>query len=288
MSKFDTINQENADVKLSLHSVILGQPLSFEDLLALAAKLGYEGVDAGFDYALNNDPGAYLELCAKHNVYGSIWGHGVEWRKDEDTFRAGMEQLPGRARLAAEVNCTRTTDWIMPAVEGDAQEALGIWKRRWADIARVIGEHGHRLGLEWVGPQHLREGKTPTVWRMDQLLEIEDEIGAPNLGLLVDSFHWFNAEHTVAALEALPAEKVVHVHLNDAPDRPLADQRDPERLTPGEGIIDLVGFLSALKKIGYADYMGVEIFSADLKAMPVEQAAGHVKRACDALLAQVR
>ena len=39
-------------MKLSLHTVILGRPLSFEELLALAQKLGYEGVDAGFDAAM--------------------------------------------------------------------------------------------------------------------------------------------------------------------------------------------------------------------------------------------
>jgi len=262
--------------------------MSFEELLALASKLGYEGVDAGFEVALSEGPPAYLDLCGKYGVFGSIWGHGVEWRKDEETFRAGMEGLAARAAVAANIANDRTCDWIPPAVEGDAQEALSTWKRRWGQIAQVLADHGSRLGLEWVGPQHIREGKNATLWRMDQLLNIEDEIGAPNLGLLVDSFHWHNAEHTVAELEALPAEKVVHVHLNDAPDRTLADQRDFERLTPGEGIIDLVGFLSALKRIGYPGYMGVEIFSEDLKKLPNEECAAHVKRACDALLAQVK
>jgi hypothetical protein len=38
---------------------ILGQPLSFEELLGLAASLGYEGVDDGFGYALENGADAY-------------------------------------------------------------------------------------------------------------------------------------------------------------------------------------------------------------------------------------
>lgn len=274
-------------MKLSLHSVILGQPLSFEELLALAARLGYEGVDSGFEVAQSQGPEAFLQLCHKYGVHTSIWGHGVEWRTDEDTFRTGMAGLPARAELAAQIGCTRTCDWIMPAVDGDAQEALATWKRRWKELAQVLGQYGHRLGLEWVAPRHIRVGKNPTLWRMDQLLDIEAEIGEPNLGLLVDSFHWFNAEHTVADLLALRPEQVVHVHLNDAPDRSLDDQRDFERLTPGEGIIDLVGFLGALKRIGYEGYLGVEIFSEDLKKLPAEESAAHVKRACDALLARV-
>lgn len=275
-------------MKLSLHSVILGQPMSFEELLALAAKLGYEGVDAGFEVALSEGPQAYLDLCGKYNVYGSTWGHGVEWRRDEDTFRAGMEGLADRAKVATKISNDRTCDWIMPATDGDAQEALKTWTRRWGEIGQVLADHGSRLGLEFVGPRHIRQGKNATLWRMDQLLDIEADLGLPNLGLLLDSFHWYNAEHTVAELEGLAQEKIVHVHLNDAPDRSLDDQNDMERLTPGEGIIDLVGFLGALKKIGYDGYMGVEIFSKDLAKLPNEEAAGHVKRACDALLARVK
>jgi len=274
-------------MKLSLHPVILGEALDFEQLLALAAKLGYEGVDAGLDLAGRIGPEAFLELCGKYGVYPSSWGMGVEWRKDEDTFQAGLASLPAQAELAAKVNCTRTCTWIPPGVDSDAEGTRKTWARRWGEIARVVGQYGHRFGLEWVAPSHIREGKDVVLWRMDQLLEIEDEIGEPNLGLLVDSFHWFNAEGTVAELEALAPERIVHVHLNDAPDRPLSDQRDPERLTPGEGIIDLVGFLGALRKIGYQDYMGVEIFNAELKTLPAEQSAQHVKKACDALLAQV-
>ena len=79
----------------------------------------------------------------------------------------------------------------------------------------------------------------------------------------------------------------MHVHLNDAPDRSLDDQQDFERLAPGEGIIDLVGFLGALKKIGYDGYMGVEIFSQELRELPNDEAAARVKAGYDALMAKV-
>lgn len=274
-------------MKLSLHGVILGQPLSFDELLDLAASLGYEGVDDGFGYALENGADAYLELTSKYGIEASTWGHGVEWRTDEDTFRAGMATLPERAKVAQAIGCFRTCDWIMPAVEGDAAEALSTWKRRWKELAAALGQYGHRFGLEFVGPRHIRVGKNVTVYRMTDLLDIEAELGEPNLGLLLDSFHWFNAEHTVAELEALTNDNIVHVHLNDAPNRSLDGQQDFERLAPGEGIIDLVGFLGALKKTGYDGYMGVEIFSQELKALPNEEAAARVKAGYDAIMAKV-
>ena len=53
-----------------------------------------------------------------------------------------------------------------------------------------------------------------------------------------------------------------------------ADQiRDDQRLLPGEGIINLMGFLQALQKIGYEDSLSVEVFGRGLKEMPPQQSA---------------
>jgi sugar phosphate isomerase/epimerase len=275
-------------MKLSLHSVILGGGLSFEDQLKLAADLRYQGIDDGFGMAAQQGPAAFNDMCAKYGVFPACWGPGVEYRQDEVTFNEGMKGLAEQAKLAAAIHCPRACTWIPPAVDEDGQGTLKVWAKRWGEMAKVLGDYGHRFGLEFVGPEHIRRGKSVTLYRMDQLLDLESDIGEPNLGLLLDSFHWFNAEHTYDDLVKVPAEKIVHVHLNDAPDVSLADQQDFERLTPGEGIIDLVGFLQALKDIGYQDYMGVEIFSKELAAMPPAESAKRVKDGCDKLLAQVK
>jgi sugar phosphate isomerase/epimerase len=63
------------------------------------------------------------------------------------------------------------------------------------------------------------------------------------------------------------------VHFNDAPKLPPEQIRDDERLMPGDGVINLVGFLRALKEIGYADAVSVEVFGKFLKEMTPEDAA---------------
>jgi sugar phosphate isomerase/epimerase len=42
---------------------------------------------------------------------------------------------------------------------------------------------------------------------------------------------------------------------------------------PGEGVIDLKGFLTALRKIGYNDALSVEVFGHNLKDIPPEEGA---------------
>ena len=64
----------------------------------------------------------------------------------------------------------------------------------------------------------------------------------------------------------------MHVHFNDAPNLPPDQIRDDQRLLPGEGVINLTGFLQALAAIGYSDALSVEVFGR-LKDKTPEQAA---------------
>ena len=87
-------------MKLSLHPVILGESLDFEQLLALASELGYEGVDAGLDAAGRMGPDEFLQLCGKYNVYPSTGQWGWSGGKNEDTFRQGAGGSAGTGGAA--------------------------------------------------------------------------------------------------------------------------------------------------------------------------------------------
>ncbi|MGQ9732041.1 MAG: sugar phosphate isomerase/epimerase family protein [Candidatus Zipacnadales bacterium] len=275
-------------MKPSLHGVILGGGLSFEEQVAVAARAGFEGIDTGIEAIAHLVDTTSLEgareFFAQHGVQPAVWGLPVNWREDEDTFRAGLSRLPEQAKLAQALGCPRCCTWIPPTAENPTEMRRRAITR-FVECAKVLDDYGCRLGLEWVGPKTSRMGKPEFLWRMDQLLDMEADMGQPNIGLLVDSFHWFTAGHTQADLEALPVEKIVHVHLNDAPDKPRDEQLDMERLLPGEGIIDLKAFLTALKNVGYLDYMGIETFSKTLPQLPPDEAAAKAKAAADRVLA---
>ena len=109
-------------------------------------------------------------------------------------------------------------------------------------------------------------------------------INQPNVGLLFDSFHWFTSGGTIAQIETLPTELFLYVHVSDAPDRPLDQQVNLERVLPGEGIIDLKEMLRALKKKGYEGYVSVEVFDEELQALGLDAAAKNAKAALANLL----
>lgn len=277
-------------MQLSLNGVILGQGLDLEGYLDLAARTGFSGVDTiGNASQIADEKGvdAVLELFEKYNVRPSSWGIPVDWKGSDDSFEQSLAEFPRHLEFGVAIGCPRACTWILPAIDGDPGEFRKQSVERWRKAGQVAEDYGVRLGLEWVGPATLREGKNDFIYTMDQLLDMEDDAGVDSLGLLVDSFHWYTAGHTVADLEAVPVEKIVHVHLNDAPDKPRDQQIDSQRLLPGDGIIDLKGFLGALKTIGYTDYMGIETFSEELKALPVEEAAARAAAAGKRVLAGV-
>ena len=67
--------------------------------------------------------------------------------------------------------------------------------------------------------------------------------------------------------------RIVHVHVSDAKPAPPEEVRDNQRHMPGEGVIDLVGFFQALKKIGYVDGVSPEPLGRVPADMPAEEGA---------------
>lgn len=264
-------------MKLSLNGVILGEALAFEDYLALAGRVGYDGVDfdmrACLQIARQRGVDEILTMFSRYDVQPANWGIPVDWKGPEDSYRETLDEFPRWVEMGAAIGCPRACTWIPPTVEGDAGDFREMAVRRWREIGQVAAEYDVRLGLEWVGPATSRTAGNEFIHTMDGLLEMEEEIGLENVALLVDSFHWYTAGHSVQDLASLSADRIVHVHINDAPDRPRDEQIDGERLLPGEGIIDLQAFLAALDSAGYDGFMGVETFSEKLTAMPAEKAA---------------
>ncbi len=74
----------------------------------------------------------------------------------------------------------------------------------------------------------------------------------PNGGVLVDSLHFMRSGSSFEELSRIPPARLPFVHLCDAPAAPpgsregLLFQAREERLPPGEGGLDLVGFLRHL------------------------------------------
>ncbi len=255
-------------------ALVAGGKLSWEEFARLAAKTGYPGVDVALASAMREGAAATRSLLAGLRLRPAVIGLPVDTRKDEATFQGGLKRLPVAARFAAAIGCPRMTTWVMASSERPKAEQRQILKDRFTACAEILGKHKVRLGLEFLGPLHLRK-RFPYefIYRMDEMLAFARECG-PNVGLLLDSWHWYHAGATVEDILKAGQNGIVHVHVSDAPAGvPPEKVRDNERLMPGEGAIRWNAFFGALKRIGYEDGVSPEVLGRGLKTLRPEDGA---------------
>jgi len=268
----------------------LGAQPPLPEFLPLAAENGFGGIEFNIldaaRLAREITQPAVIGLFQDNRIAPAAFGLPVEWRLDDAVYQSDIKGLPRLARMAQEMRCTRTGTWLPPAVQGDPRDFRRKTVRRFREVASILADFDIRFALEWVGPRTFREpilalGGSEFVWNIPGTLELIADIAEPsgNVGVLADSFHWFTTGATTADLAALGG-KIVHVHINDAPDRTRDEQVDRERLLPGDGVIDLHGFLGALATAGYDGFVSVETFNDALAALGREEAA---RRAGNAL-----
>lgn len=258
---------------LSLNSVLIGGRVPWPEFARLAAKVGYPGTDVDLGAAMKAGLAPTRALLSELKIKPAAVNFPVEFRKDDATFRKDLEKLGDQASFSAAIGCPRMITWIMPSSKTPKAELRALYLKRFRACADVLARSHVRLGLEFLGPLHLRKMEPyEFIWRMPEMLAFARECGS-NVGLLLDVWHWHHAGATTDDIIKAGKDGIVHVHFNDAPNLPPDQIRDNERLLPGNGVINLVGFLRALKQIGYQDGLSVEVFGKFLHEMTPEEAA---------------
>ena len=258
----------------------IGVNLPWKECLPLAREHGFEGVDLPLDPSVS--PAEYKDALAQHGLRAGGAGLPINLYGDEKAFGDGLAALPAVARLAQAVGITRFATWLLPFSDTRPfKENFLFHADRLGRAAKILAECGHRLGLEFIGPKTMRQGhKFPFIYALEPMLDLAAAVG-PNAGLLLDAWHWYTSLGTTESILALRPEKVVYVHINDAPAGiPVEQQLDWVRCLPGEtGVIDTAGFLGALRQIQYDGPVVPEPFVPELSKLPPAEAIRRVGEA---------
>jgi len=249
------------------------------ETLALAEQYGFESVDPAIGFLLRISPTELEEVNAELKEKKLVWGAAglpVNFRGAEAAFETSLAQLPGTAKRLQQAGITRIATWLTPSDQVMTYMVnFRLHARRLRETAKVLGDYGLRLGLEYVGPKtSWSRFRYPFIHSMAELKDLIGEIDLDNVGFLLDSWHWYTAGETAADLLTLTNKEVVLCHLNDAPAGiPVDQQQDNSRELPcATGVIDMKAFLGALVKIGYDGPALIEPFYRPLREMPKEEA----------------
>ena len=274
----------------------IGVKANQQQALEYAVKYGFGGIapsEGEFADKSAAEISEWVALMKQKGIRYGAAGLPVEFRRDEALFKNGMAQLPKRAALLKQLGVTRVATWITPGHnELTYLQNFKMLETRFREAAKVLKDNDLRLGLEFVGPRTSREKfRFPFVCTQVDMMELVDAVGTGNVGLLLDSWHWYTSHGTVKELERLSNKDIVHVHVNDAPAGVEIDQQiDNRRKLPATtNVIDLKGFINTLVKIGYDGPVECEPFDQELRKMDqaaiVQTTAESLKRLWDLIAA---
>jgi sugar phosphate isomerase/epimerase len=123
---------------------------------------------------------------------------------------------------------------------------------------------------------------------LDAALTLVTDAGRANGGLAVDTWHCAKLGIAPQDIHRIPTEYLSWVELSDGQFQTMDDPIDEtvnHRRLPGEGEFDIPAYVQACREAGYDQPWGVEVLSAKLRSLPIEQ---EFDRAYETTAAQLR
>ncbi len=276
-------------MQLHLSCSALGIKADQRQAIDLAAAHGFDCVDADGRYLAGLSSGELRDLLGdmeSKKIGWALAGLAADIRASEEVFRSGLGGLPQNARALQAAGVRRVTTYVLPMSNTRTYlENFRFHAARLRECARILHDSGIRLGVEYVAPKTLwASQRYPFVHTMAEMRELIAEIGQPNVGLVIDSWHWYHAGDTAADIAALRASDVVSIDLNDAPAGVPKDQMvDGQRELPAStGVIDVAAFRGALAQIGFDGPVRAEPFNEAVRRMAPGEAATAAMRSLHA------
>jgi len=211
---------------------LVGQGKSLEEIRSLVDSLGLRAV-AG---------------CAQG---GLLLSEGEKREKALAELRHNFEicqAMGAETFIVFSENADRADERVYPIVSRNLRE-----------VSELGAEYGVSIALEFIRGSNL-VGTLLTAQSICQSLAL------PNLGVLLDTFHFYAGISKTEDLQLLDVASLAFVHINDAKDKPRETWTDADRVLLGDGALPVREMLATIKAKGYTGYLSLELFNREFWA----------------------
>lgn len=244
-------------MKLGMNTVVFAGT-DFETALQHVAWAGYEYVEvaaiAGMSphVEIGDDPAKIQDLLAANKLTATAM----------EAATTDVERLRALFSLAAQIGVPIVNIGSGGKTDDEESTVQSIAFVR--EVAKMAGDAGVTLAVK----PHVGQA----IYNAATGMRLMDEVTESALGLNFDPSHLARADEDPAQVAPLWGNRIVTSHFRDCPVRVPGPPGTPEQQTPGRGALDLPGILKALKGIGYAGPLNLEVIGA--KEYPVSRAMG--------------
>ncbi len=219
----------------------------FERNLARIAELGYDGVELAIRDPDVMDADGLVDLVEKYDLQVPAIGTGQAWGEEHLSYtdpdpevRAAaiartLTHIPFAARVGAQIIIGLLRGVVQPGVS--YEQAMRWLVDALRQVTAPAAAQGVSLCLE-----PLNRYETGLIHTVADGLALLDQVGADNLGLLLDTFHMNIEERDFAAAIHEAGDRGFHFHVADS-----------NRWYPGAGHIDFGHVLHVLAECGYTE-----------------------------------
>jgi len=229
----------------------------FEEKLAAIAAAGFDGIEIFENdfLAFDGAPRDAGRLVRDHGLEISLF---QPFRDFEGMPEPQRGRTFDRAERKFDLMQELGTDLMLVCSNVSPLSLGGI--DRAADDFAELGERAARRGLR-IGFEALAWGRHVSDHR--DAWEVVRRADHPNVGLILDSFHTLARKLPVDSIRAIPGDRIFFVQLADAPwiDMDLLYWSRHFRNMPGEGDLDVLGFMRAVAATGYQGVVSLEVFN---------------------------
>lgn len=207
-------------------------------------------------YLESNTTADLKQLLADNNVepYSINSIEHVSFRTPEDyaEVKAECEEL---SQIANEIGCPYIV--VVPGKmpeNTDEEYIIDGSVTVLNELGDIAEKHGVSLAFEFLGQTDC------SVQTLDLAKTIVEKVDRPNIGLVIDTFHFYAGNSSFEAIETLDPAKLFIFHINDAENLPKEELTDAHRLYPGTGILPIKEIKAGFDRIGYDRMVSIEIF----------------------------
>lgn len=269
-------------MKTAIATVSISGDLS--EKMAAIAEAGFDGIEI-----FEND---FLTFDASPKEVGTMArDHGLEislfqpFRDFEGMPEPQRARAFERAKRKFDLMNEMGTDLVLVCSNTSPLSLGGIDRAAtdFRELGELAAKHGIRVGYEALAwGRHISDHRD--AW------EVVRRADHPNIGLILDSFHTLSKGIDPDTIRSIPGDRIFFIQLADAPkiDMDLLYWSRHYRNMPGEGDLDVTGFMRAVAATGYNGVVSLEIFNDQFRGGSPKSISVDGHRSLVYLMDQVR